>query len=408
MTKKQPCFSRKSFHDEEAMEISTKDHPSFDKNKPLFDRNHPFLAPLLENRLLSKPGSQKEARLFRLGIAGSGFRYEPGDALAIFPKNDPALVNQLLSKLGFSGEEVVVSQKQSKPLREALTTDCSIHYTTKKLLQLIHDQSPAHRDALGRLLNPENATALADFQSQNSLLETADTFPCTLSAQAYVDALRKLQPRLYSIASSQSVHPDAIDLIVNIVRYQRGQYLFSGAASGYLADRAPLNTPAVPIFLVPHPFKLPTDDTKDIIMVGPGVGCAPFKGFLEERSFRNATGRNWLFFGDQRRATDFIIEDLCAHYLSTGLLHRLDLAFSRDQDRKIYVQDRLIENGPTLWEWLTSGASFYVCGNADRMAKDVHSALLSIAQQNGHLTPEAAEIWLEGLKKEGRYQRDVY
>jgi sulfite reductase (NADPH) flavoprotein alpha-component len=253
---------------------------------------------------------------------------------------------------------------------------------------------------------PEELHAYLD---QREFVDLLIEYPgAKFSPQAWVDQLRKLQPRLYSIASSPVLHPHEIHLTVAIVRYQTNNRARAGVATTYLADRAPLHAPAVPVFISHSHFGLPEDPARDIIMVGPGTGIAPFRAFTQERIAQNAPGRSWVFFGDQRRAFDYLYEEEWEGWRAAGKLARLDLAFSRDQAHKIYVQDRMQENAAELWAWIKNGAIFYVCGDAKRMAKDVDLALHDIIARQGGLEPAQAAEYVKLMKKEKRYQRDVY
>jgi sulfite reductase (NADPH) flavoprotein alpha-component len=317
--------------------------------------------------VLNKPGSSKETRHFEIVLAGSGLEYEAGDALGVMPTNCPEFVQELLDAAGFDGEEAVPTPTGGEvALRHALTH----HYDLAKHL--------AEPPAKGQ------------------------------SAAEWVASLRKLQPRLYSISSSPKAHPGEVHLTVGIVRYELDGRSRKGVCSTFLADRVTGDV-RVPVFVHKSPhFRIPADGSKPIIMVGPGTGIAPFRAFLEERRATGATGRNWLFFGDQRASTDYLYEEELAAMRADGFLTRLDLAFSRDQAEKIYVQTRMLEHAGEVWAWLQEGGHFYVCGDAKRMAKDVDAALHTIAETAGGLSPEAAADYIKQLKTEKRYVRDVY
>ncbi|HVU37969.1 MAG TPA: sulfite reductase subunit alpha, partial [Opitutales bacterium] len=354
-----------------------------DASSPGYSKDRPFLARLTERRRLSKPGSGKDTQHFVVDISGSGLTYKCGDSLGVFPTNDPAHVDAVLQALQLRGDEPVLPPKdvQPLPLREALLQRFSLAQPTKKVLQTFHDLTAAE-DEKARLHNLLNATKpeeLHAYLEQREFLDLLEEYPgARFTAQSFVDQLRKLQPRLYSIASSPACHPQEIHLTVAVVRYETNNRPRIGVASTYLADRAPLHQPAVPVFVSHSHFGLPEDHSRDIIMVGPGTGIAPFRAFVQERLARNASGRMWVFFGDQRRAFDYLYEEEWETWHAGGRLARLDLAFSRDQAHKIYVQDRMQEHAAELWAWLQGGAAFYVCGDAKRMAKDVDLALHDI------------------------------
>ncbi len=332
-----------------------------------FSKKKPFPAPLLTNIHLNAKGSSKDTRHIAFSLAGSGLTYEVGDALGVFVQNCPDVVDSVIASHGFDPQsEVSLPDSGSATLREALIK----HYEVRHLF--------------GK--TPEVGLTLA----------------------AFIENLRKLQPRLYSIASSLKAHPEEVHLCVAAVRYNTDGVEHKGVASTFLADRlAPGETTGLYFHAANH-FRLPSDLTKPVIMVGPGTGIAPFRAFLEEREATAAPGKNWLFFGDQKRDTDFLYHDQITEWLKKGTLTRLDTAFSRDQEEKIYVQTRMLQAASELWQWLEEGAHFYVCGDATRMAADVHEALISIVEKEAAISREAAEAYVEDLKKTKRYQRDVY
>ncbi len=369
-------------------------------------RKNPFHAKLLTNLKLTGDGSAKETRHFEISLAGSGLSYEAGDALGVIPTNCPALIDEILHALNCDGEEAAPAPDGGEiPLRIALERHYEITKVPAPLLQLVAKRSadrtlrdlldPAAREALKHYLwGRETVDVLVDFASAK------------ISPVEFVGSLKKLQPRLYSISSSLKAHPEQVHLTVAAVRYDAFGRARKGVCSTFLADRA---NGSVPVFVqTSHSFRLPAAGETPIIMVGPGTGIAPFRAFLHERRATGATGGNWLFFGDQKRATDFLYREQLEGWVADKHLARLDLAFSRDQAEKIYVQNRMIEQGPELWKWLQDGAHFYVCGDASRMAKDVDAALHTVAQKCGGLTSEAAVEYVSKLKAGKRYQRDVY
>ena len=378
-----------------------------------YDKNNPFPARLVDRRRLSAPSSQKDTQHFSVSLEGSGLTYTCGDSLGVFPTNNPVAVEALLRAGGFTGEEQVTIPKDPAPisLRAALGKRVALNGPTYKFVQLLHDRATAEADkarlaaALGEA-DPEKKKAWLEQREFIDLLEENPS--ARPSAQELVELMRKLMPRLYSISSAPSKYPNEIHLTVAVVRYETNGRKREGVCSSYLADRARLNEPDLPIFVADSHFGLPEDDNVPVIMVGPGTGVAPFRSFVMDRATRGAKGRNWLFFGDQRKDSDFLYADEWAEYLKSGALTRLDTAFSRDQAAKVYVQDRMRENGAELWKWISEGAYFYVCGDAKRMAKDVDAALHALIAEHGKMSPEAAVEFVKQFKKDGRYQRDVY
>jgi sulfite reductase (NADPH) flavoprotein alpha-component len=381
-----------------------------------FSKDNPFPAKIVENRLLNKPGSAKETRHLVVDIGGSGLAYKVGDSLGIFPQNRPAEVAELLERLGASGDEPVspAMLKLTEPisLREALGSRLALASPTSKILNtlLAKTADATEKARLEELLKPEAKEQLKGYLEEREFVDILAEFPnAKLTPQEFVDHLRKLMPRLYSIASSPKVYPTHVHLTVAIVRYQTNGRERVGVCSTFMSDRVQVNTTPVPTFVSHSHFGLAEDHAaKDVIMVGPGTGIAPFRAFVQERVAVGATGRNWVFFGDQKQATDYLYEDEWTDYVAKGQVARLDLAWSRDQATKIYVQDKMRANAAELWAWLQGGASFYVCGDAKRMAKDVDVALHEIVSQQGNMTPEQAVDYVKQLKKDKRYQRDVY
>ncbi len=333
----------------------------------IYNKKNPFPAKLLANQALNVAGSSKDTRHIAFSLTGSGLAYDVGDALGVYVRNCPEVVEAVITSLGLHGDaSAPLPNGGEAPLREVLRD----HYEVRHLLGS----------------KPESI---------------ADT-------DSFLAGLRKLQPRLYSIASSSKAHPDEVHLCVGAVRYSHGDIAHKGVASTFLADRLALGDSTGVFFHVAKHFRLPEDLSKPVIMVGPGTGIAPFRAFLEERDATQAPGKNWLFFGDQRRSTDFLYHDQIIAWVQSGLLTRLDTAFSRDQEEKIYVQNRMLSAAAELWQWLEEGAHFYVCGDAKRMAKDVDQALHQIIQTAGGKAAEEAAAYLAELKKNKRYQRDVY
>ncbi len=373
----------------------------------LFSRKNPFPARLLVNRKLTAQGSAKEVRHFEISLAGSDLSYEVGDALGIIPSNCSALVDDLISALGCDGEEAVATPNGAETsLRAALTHHYDVAKPSNDLLKAAAGRMPD--DALQSLLVPARNAELKTWLWGREVIDVLLAMKATFTAAELIPLLKKLQPRLYSISSSPKAHPDEVHLTVGAVRYESHGRPRKGICSTFLADRCGSDTP-LPVFVqTSHGFRLPANGATPVIMCGPGTGIAPFRAFLEERLAIGAKGKNWLLFGDQKRSTDFLYQDTLEAWQSSGHLARLDLAFSRDQSEKIYVQNRLLENATELWTWLQEGAHFYVCGDASRMAKDVDAALHRIAETAGGLNPEAAAEYVNQLKSDKRYQRDVY
>lgn len=378
-----------------------------------YTKDNPFPARILENRPLSRPGSDKETRHFVLSLAGSGIEYQVGDSLGVYPINPPGEVEEILHRLRATGSERVILPRATipVPLRLALVANLALNGPTRKILETLAGRATdqTERNRLAALLAPEGQEALQAYLERRHFVDVLGDFPSArLAPQEFVDHLRRLTPRLYSIASSPKAHPGEVHLTVVVVRYHMNGRDRVGVCSSFLADRVKEIETLVPVFLAESHFRLPEDPARDCIMIGPGTGIAPFRAFLEERRAVGAAGRNWIFFGDQRAATDFLYEEEWRAALAAGYLHRFDTAWSRDQEAKIYVQHRLREQAAEIWRWLEGGASLYVCGDAKRMAKDVDAALHEIVAQQGRMDATAAASYVKGLKKERRYQRDVY
>lgn len=355
-----------------------------------YSRSNPFPAPLLAVRTLNAAGSAKEVNHveFDLSAAGAALTYEAGDALGVIPQNCPELVAAVLTALEADGEEAVATKSGELPLRRALTECFDLGKPTPALLELL---------GLAGATPPPHHVIDA--------LHVASTKP---APSAFAAALKPIAPRLYSISSSPKAHPGQVHLTVGAVRYDHAGRARKGVCSTFLAERA-LALGKVGVFVHSNKaFRPPADPALPMIMVGPGTGIAPFRAFLEERAATGATGQNWLFFGDQKAASDFLYRDELQAMRASGVLTRLDVAFSRDQAEKIYVQNRMLENASELWAWLEQGAHFYVCGDASRMAKDVDAALHKVVETAGGKTPEEAAAYIQSLKSAKRYQRDVY
>ena len=370
-----------------------------------FSRKNPFPARLTRTRLLTAPGSGKETLHFEVSLAGSGLAYEVGDSLGIFPSNDAAEVDAVLAASGLRGDEPVESAGSN--LREVLTRQVTLREPSRQLLAAILEKCPDANE-LSEFIDPEAKSVMDDWIDGRDVVDILQAYPrARFTADELVKVLRKLQPRLYSIASSPKAFPEDIHLTVAVVRYELHGRNRQGVCSTYLADR--VNGGTMPVFIhsAKH-FRQPEDTSVPLIMVGPGTGIAPFRAFLQEREVLGAPGKSWLFFGDRNRATDFLYEEEIKAWRGKGVLHRLDTAFSRDQPEKIYVQQRMLENAAELWRWLEEGGYFYVCGDASRMAKDVDEALHRIVEEAGGKSKEEAAAYVEELKKTKRYRKDVY
>jgi sulfite reductase (NADPH) flavoprotein alpha-component len=376
---------------------------------PPYSRKNPFPAKLLTRKRLNLEGSEKETLHYEFSLAGSGLQYEVGDSMGVFPQNDPALVDELLHALHFNGDEKVTNKEgETFSIREGLLKHFVITQPSRQFLEAIANKSPSEED-LKALLQPERKQELDKYLWGLELVDfLADRPSIHFTPDELVLTLRKLQPRLYSVASSLKGFQDQVHFIIVTVRYESHGRERKGVASTYLADRIDGDAHVAMFVHVAKGFRLPEDHSAPIIMVGPGTGIAPFRAYLQERKVVGATGKNWLFFGEQRKKSDFFYQDEFEAFQKEGVLTRFDTAFSRDQAYKIYVQHRMLENGRDLFAWLEEGAHFYVCGDAARMAKDVDLALHQIIQKEGGKTPEAAAEYVEALKKSKRYKRDVY
>lgn len=376
-------------------------------DKPHYNRKNPFPAKMLVNRLLTSPSSSKETRHYEISIAGSGLSYEAGDALCIVPTNCPELVDAIIQGIGCSGDEEEPVNGELMNLREALRTHFEIKLPGKELLQEIANRSGDQE--LNGLLLTGDKDKLADYLWGRDVLDLLLQFPqIEFSAAEFMGLLKPLQHRAYSISSSSKPFPETVHLTVASVRYESHGRQHKGVCSTFLADLVNDNTDVRCFFTPNKVFRVPADNNLPMIMVGPGTGIAPFRAFLQERKARHATGKNWLFFGDRNAATDFIYREELEAMQAEGLLNKLDLAFSRDQAEKIYVQDRMREHGAELFRWLEQGGYFFVCGDAYRMAKDVDQALHDVIAEHGKLSEQQAVDYVNQLKKDKRYVRDVY
>ncbi|GAC1477522.1 MAG: assimilatory sulfite reductase (NADPH) flavoprotein subunit [Acetobacteraceae bacterium] len=360
-----------------------------------FSKANPFQAEVSELVNLNSSRSGKQTFHMELSLAGSGITYEPGDALGIVPQNDPAVAEAVLAAAGLAGDAAL---HQALVERHEVTTLTG--YLVKSYAALIGDAGLAALAA--------DPARLAEYVAGRQVIDLLQDYPNRLSAEQLLGLLRPLPPRLYSIASSQRATPDEAHLLVSAVRYRTHGRERAGVASTWVADRRRVGD-TVPVYVKPNThFRLPADPATPIIMVGPGTGVAPFRAFMQERDATEAKGKSWLFFGDQHYTHDFLYQLEWQDLLARGVLSKLDVAFSRDQDAKSYVQHRMLEQAAALHAWLEEGAHFYVCGDQTRMARDVHAALRTVVARGAAVSEEAAEGRLETLKQQGRYKLDVY
>lgn len=374
-----------------------------------YSRTNPFYAEVLENINLNGRGSNKETRHLELSLEGSGLVYEPGDSLGIYPTNDPALVDELIQTCGWNAEEAVTVHKNGDtlPLKEALTSHFEITVLTKPLLQKIAALTKS--ESLHALLEEGNEEKLKEYIAGRDLVDAARDFgPFEGTAADFTSILRKIPARLYSIASSLKANDEEVHLTIGAVRYDAHGRERQGVCSILCAERLqPGDT--LPVYIQHNQnFKLPQDPDAPIIMVGPGTGIAPFRSFMQEREEMGANGKSWLFFGDQHFVTDFLYQTEWQKWLKDGVLTKMDVAFSRDTEEKVYVQHQMKKQSKELFEWLEQGAYVYICGDEKHMAHDVHNTLLSIIQEEGAMSKEKAESYLANLQQQKRYQRDVY
>lgn len=380
--------------------------------KPVYNVKNPFIAKVKKAYDLSGPDAPKNTRHYEIDLAGSGLEYTPGDSLAVQPTNDPALVDETLKALGFSGEEIVTHPKTAAqvPIRQALIEGSLITEVDNKLIKAIVEKTGG-QTPLAELAAPEKKEDLKKYLWGRFVVDLLEENPAAKFEPAeFMATLKKLNIRLYSISSSQKAHPEEVHLTVATVKYSSHGRHRGGVASTFLAERISLGETPIPVF-VNHGkgFRLPEpQEETPVIFCGPGTGIAPFRAFLEERKATGAKGKAWLFFGEVSEKSCFFYKDEFEAYLADGTLTKLTTAWSRDQAEKIYVQHRMLENSAELYAWLEQGAIFYVCGDASRMAVDVDKALHTIIEKEGGKTPEEAVAYMAALKEAKRYRRDVY
>ncbi len=369
-----------------------------------YSKTNPYYATVLEKIKLSGQGSEKEIYHIELSLEDSGLHYQPGDSIGIYSDNPPVLVNHILERVGFAPSETVTIKAGEVSIEKALRNHVEITVLNRDVLT-----------QYAELIQSEDLKALVADRKQLSeylyghdLLDVITTYPGTFTAQQLVDILRTLPPRMYSISSSEDYVPEEVHITVAAVRYEKYDRERHGAASTFLSDRIKIDE-QIPVFIDKNPmFKLPEDPNVPVIMVGPGTGVAPFRAFLQQREADNLSGKTWLFFGEQRFFTDFSYQTDWQKWLKKGTLEKLSVAFSRDQDEKIYVQHRIYENKKEVYQWLEKGAYFYICGDMKHMAKDVESTLIRIVSEEGNMTETDAKKFIRDLHKQKRYQLDVY
>ncbi|MGY5732150.1 assimilatory sulfite reductase (NADPH) flavoprotein subunit [Vibrio chemaguriensis] len=369
-----------------------------------YNKQNPYTATLLTSQKITGRDSGKDVRHIEIDLEGSGLTYQPGDALGVWFENSSELANAILGKVGLSGVETVEVDGESLSIHSALVSKYEITTSNPQLITKFAELSDSKK--LQKLV--EDKDKLREYSANTQIVDVLAEKKTKLTADELIGLLRRLTPRLYSIASSQEEVDEEVHLTVALVEYEQNDEKRYGGASSFLAQRLEEGDEVKVFVEHNNNFKLPEDDSTPIIMVGPGTGIAPFRSFIQERENRDAEGKNWLFFGDRTFTQDFLYQVEWQKYLKSGVLSRLDVAFSRDQVEKVYVQHRILENAAQVWQWIQEGSYIYVCGDATRMAKDVHDALVIVAEQEGKMLRDDAEQFINDLRKAKRYQRDVY
>jgi sulfite reductase (NADPH) flavoprotein alpha-component len=379
--------------------------PRSSPQAPTYHREAPYEAELLANQRITGRGALKDVRHIELSLGDSGLSYEPGDSLGVWPVNPPELVAAFLEVLKLDGRTELSKDGRTLPLSQWLAKELELTRLSRPFLE--RHAALSGSTELQRMLKPEGAEAFRSLLKSHQVIDLLRQWPAKWTAEELLRALRKLTPRLYSLASSQKRVGAEAHLTIAVVDYEAFGTRHVGAASNYLATR---NTEERARIFIEHNdrFRLPQDPSRDIIMIGPGTGVAPFRAFVQDRAESGASGRSWLFFGEQHFRSQFLYQTEWQEALKQGALSRISLAFSRDQAEKIYVQQRLREAGRDVYAWLEGGASLYVCGEAQRMAPDVHAALIDIISTHGGKSREDAAAWLDTLRDQQRYQRDIY
>lgn len=378
-----------------------------------YNKANPFLARIKERYNLCKEGSQKSTFHVVIDLEGSGITYQVGDSIAVQPTNDPDSVQKILSLLQVTGNEQISDKRTQEliSLSTFLNLKANIAEIPKKLIAEFakRQTNPFKKERLEFLISEGQKESLKEYQAAHEVWDAlAENEEVSFLPEEFCHLLQPLLPRFYSIASSMSRVGNEVHLLVAELNYESNGYPRSGVCTHYLCRRAPLDASVVPIYIQPsHGFTVPEKDDVSMIMIGPGTGVAPYRAFMHEREERKATGRNWLFFGEQHQATEFFYEHEWEYFTSSGRL-RLDTAFSRDQEHKVYVQHKMLEQGKELFEWLSNGAILYVCGDAHRMAKDVDAALQAIVKEHGQLDDAGVKDYMKSLRSEKRYLRDIY
>ncbi|WP_293730667.1 assimilatory sulfite reductase (NADPH) flavoprotein subunit [uncultured Actinobacillus sp.] len=369
-----------------------------------YNKDNPFAATLITNQRLTDREAEKDVRHLEFDLSGSGLHYQAGDVLGVYFENDPALVAEILAAVAVNGEDIVEVNGKTLPISTALQTELELTQNTPAFVKAY--AALANHAALNAIV--ADSAQLAQLVANTPIVDVLNAFPTQLTAAQLSALFRPITPRLYSISSSPEEVGEEVHLSVGVVRYAHNGKARAGGASGYLADRVEEDG-QVRVFVEHNDnFRLPQDNTKPIIMIGSGTGIAPFRAFVQQRAAEQAEGKNWLIFGNQHFALDFLYQTEWQQFAKDGFLHKYSFAWSRDQAEKIYVQDKIRENAEDLWQWLQQGAHIYVCGDAARMAKDVNQALLEVIAQQGKLSADDAEEYLDNLREEKRYQRDVY
>ena len=376
-----------------------------DINKELWNRKNPFIAKILKNKLLSGSSSKKEIRHYEIDLVQSGLAYEVGDTIGIFPLNNSELVEQIIHRLKVKPSFIPLGYEDN--IFTILQQKTEILTPTKRLIEYIEENIGSKN--LTRLLKNENKEGFNNFKWGMDVLDFMNlNADFQFKTDIFLSLLKSLQHRAYSISSSLNVYKNQAHITVASVRWKSDARTYNGVCSTFLADDC-ISGSEVGIFLIPNKlFRLPDNSDDNIIMVGPGTGLAPFRAFLQERKFQNAKGKNWLFFGDQTRNNDFIYENEISNLKQSGFLNKLDLAFSRDQEEKNYVQHKMYSSRKELFHWIDQGAYFYVCGDATHMAKDVDNMLHQVIQEGLKTSYEKAKEYIKNLKTQKRYLRDVY
>lgn len=373
-----------------------------------YSKQNPYAAEFSLSQKITGRDSAKDVRHIEIDLGESGLTYQTGDALGVWFENDETLVDELIVELGYNADDKIsltlAGESSEFSVKEALLTQLEITQTAPSFVEFWAEKSGS--ETLKAIASDKNTAR--EFSGNHQIIDVVNQAKADVDPQTFLEALRKITPRLYSIASAQAEVEEEVHLTVGVVSYDANDKTRTGGASGFLANRLEEGQ-KVRVFVEHNDnFRLPASDDTPVIMIGPGTGVAPFRAFMQEREARDATGDNWMFFGDQTFTQDFLYQVEWQNYLKSGLLTKMDVAFSRDQAEKIYVQDRLKENASEVFAWLERGAHLYICGDANRMAKDVHQTLLDIIAEHGQLNTEQAEDYLKSLRSNKRYQKDVY